>query len=181
MHISNGATPSKTEAMFFPPPRRLYSDADTSRLDVLDSLDNPVGFFDLTTEFKYLGSIVHHSLTSDEDVDKRIRSAPASFGAFKNIPTNKDIDLKVKGSAYVALCWSILLYSREIWCLREDLLNRLRPFHHRCAPFAALPSLTQFATVFHLQASLNAFQLSPTTHATIIDFFDGQATSPECH
>jgi hypothetical protein len=80
--------PSKTEAIYFPPPRRLYSDADTSRLDVLDYLGNHVGFIDLTTEFKFLGSIVHHSLTSDADVDKRIRSASAAFGALKNILTN---------------------------------------------------------------------------------------------
>jgi hypothetical protein len=56
----------------FSPPRRLYSDADTSRLDVLDYLGNPFGFIDFTTELKYLGSIVHHSLTSDSKVDKRV-------------------------------------------------------------------------------------------------------------
>jgi hypothetical protein len=119
--------------MFFPPPRRLYSEADTSRLGVLDYQGNPVGFIDFTTESKYLGSIVHHSLTSDADADKRMRSASAAFGALKNILTNKYIHLKVKGSAYVALCLSILLYGSEIWCLREDLFNRLRHFHHRCA------------------------------------------------
>jgi hypothetical protein len=48
-------------------------------------------------------------------------------------------------------------------------------------PYAALPSLTQFASVFHLPASLNAFQLSPSTRVIIVDFFDGQAMSPECH
>jgi hypothetical protein len=46
---------------------------------------------------------------------------------------------------------------------------------------AALPSLTQFATVFHLLASLNAFRLSPSTHIIIVDFYYGQATSPECY
>jgi hypothetical protein len=48
-------------------------------------------------------------------------------------------------------------------------------------PCAALPSLTQYATVFHLPASLNALQLSPSTHIIIVVFFDGQAMSPECH
>jgi hypothetical protein len=132
MHIGTGATPSKTGAIYFPPPRRLYSDADISRQGVLDSLGNPVGFIDFTTEFKYLGSIARHTLISDADVDKRIRPASAVFGALKNL-TNKDIDLKVKGSAYVALYLSILLYGSEIWCLREDLFNRLGHFHHRCA------------------------------------------------
>jgi hypothetical protein len=56
---------------------------------------------DFKTEFKYLGSIAHHSLTSDADADKRIKSASAAFGAFKHILTYKDIDVKVKGSAYV--------------------------------------------------------------------------------
>jgi hypothetical protein len=90
MHIGIGATTSKTEALFFPPPRRSYSEANTSRLDVLDG----------TGEFYWLhrfyDGIVHHSLTSDADIDKRIRPASATFGALKNIMTNKDIDLKSK-------------------------------------------------------------------------------------
>jgi hypothetical protein len=73
----------KTEAMFFPPPWRLYSDAGTSRRGVLDYLGNAAAFVDFTTEFNYLGSIAHNSLTSDADVDKRIRSASATFGALK--------------------------------------------------------------------------------------------------
>jgi hypothetical protein len=94
MHIGTGATPAKTESMYFPPPRRLYSDADIPRLDVLNYLGNPVGFMDFTTEFKYHGSIVHHSLTSDADLGKCIKAASAAFGALKIILTNKDIDLK---------------------------------------------------------------------------------------
>jgi hypothetical protein len=58
LRIGIGATPLKTEAMFFPPPRRSYSEADTSRLDVLDGTGNAIGFIDFATEFKYLGSIV---------------------------------------------------------------------------------------------------------------------------
>jgi hypothetical protein len=76
--------PSQTEAMYFPQPWRLYSAANTSRLNVLGYLGNPAGFVDFTTEFEYLDSIVQDSLTSDEDVDKCIRSASATFGALKN-------------------------------------------------------------------------------------------------
>jgi Tfp pilus assembly protein PilV len=47
MHIGTRATPSKTEAMYFLLPKRLYSDADTSRLGVLNYIGNPVGFIDL--------------------------------------------------------------------------------------------------------------------------------------
>jgi hypothetical protein len=84
-------------ALYSQEPRRLYSDADTSRLDVLDYLGNPVCFIDFTTEFKYLGSIVHHSLTSDADVHKRIGHASATFWVLESIMTNKDVDIKVKG------------------------------------------------------------------------------------
>jgi hypothetical protein len=79
-----------------------------------------------------MGSIVHCSLSSEADVDKRIKSATAAFGALKNVFTNRQLDLKLKGRIYVALCLSILLYGSEVWCLREDLLGRLRSFHHRC-------------------------------------------------
>jgi hypothetical protein len=41
-----------------------YSEADTSRQGVLDGTGIAIGFIDFTTEFKYRGSIVHHSLTS---------------------------------------------------------------------------------------------------------------------
>jgi hypothetical protein len=62
---------------------------------------------------------------------------------------NKDIDLKVKGSVYVALCLSILLNGSEIWCSIAFVTS----ITDALEPCAALPSLTQFATVFHLPAS----------------------------
>jgi hypothetical protein len=114
-NIGIGAMPSKTEAMYVPPSRRLYADADTSRLDVLDDVGNPVGFIDFATQLKYLDSTFHHSLISDADVAKRIKSASAAFGAFRNILTNTHIDLKVKGRTYLALFLSIKLYSCEVF------------------------------------------------------------------
>ena len=153
VHVGKGDNPSKTEAMYFPPPRVEYSAADTSRITVLDSIGTPVGFVDFTKEFRYLGSIIHHSLTSDADVDKRIKSATAAFGALKNIYTDKHIDLKVKGRIYVALCLSILLYGCEVWCLREDLFNRLRRFHHRCC--RTMCRITMAHTIRHRISSEN--------------------------
>jgi hypothetical protein len=100
MHIGIGETPSKNEAMYISPLRRLYFDADTSRLDVLDDSGNPVGFNNFTKEFKCLDSTILRSLTSDADVDKQIRPASAAFGALKNILTNKQINLRVKVRAF---------------------------------------------------------------------------------
>jgi hypothetical protein len=48
-------------------------------------------------------------------------------------------------------------------------------------PCAALPSLKQFATVFHLPASLSAFPLTHSTPIKTVEFFDGPASSPGCH
>ena len=62
MHIGNKhttpPTPSKTEAIFFPGSRQTQEDGGTSNFDVAD------GFVSFTDEFKYLGSIIHNSLTS---------------------------------------------------------------------------------------------------------------------
>ncbi len=135
MHIGVDTTLSKTEAMYFPPPRVDYSIADTSRLDIRDADGPTVGFVDFTKEFKYLGSIIDSSLTSDADVDMRIKAANSSFGALKNVLgvlTSLSVDLRVQGMIYNALVLSILLYGSEAWCLREDIFNRLLSFHNRC-------------------------------------------------
>jgi len=128
MHVGRGDTASKTEAMYFPPPRTAYEAADTSRFYV-----DGTGFIDFCEKFKYLGSILHYSLTSDADVDKRIASATAAFGALKNIFNSKYLSEELKGEVYKALVLPTLLYGCEAWSLREDLFKRLRSFHNRCA------------------------------------------------
>ncbi len=71
MHIGVDTTLSKTEAMYFPPPRVDYSTAGTSRLDIRNADGSTVGFVGFTKEFKYLGSIIDSSLTSDADANMR--------------------------------------------------------------------------------------------------------------
>jgi hypothetical protein len=62
-----------------------YEAADTSHFYI-----DGTGFIDFCEKFKYLGSMLHYSLTSDADVDKRITSATAAFGALlKNIFADK--------------------------------------------------------------------------------------------
>ncbi len=75
LHICADTTLSKTEAMYFLPPRVDYSNADTSRFDLRHEDGSTVCFVDLMKELKYLGSIIETSLTSDADVDKRIKAA----------------------------------------------------------------------------------------------------------
>jgi hypothetical protein len=92
MHIGRGATASKTEAIYFPPPRQAYAAADTSRF-----LVDGTGFVEFSESFKYLGSVIHYSLTSDADIFRRFKSATAAFGALKNLFGDKYLSEKVKG------------------------------------------------------------------------------------
>jgi hypothetical protein len=73
------------------------------------------GFIDFCEKFKYLCSILHYSLTSDADVDKRITSATAAFGALKNIFADKYLSEELKGEVYKALILPTLLYGCEAW------------------------------------------------------------------
>jgi hypothetical protein len=147
MHIGVDTTLSKTEAMYFhlrewiillPTRLALVCVRDASSrsipwiIDIRNADGSTVGFVDFTEEFKYLGSIIDSSLTSDADFNMRIKSATSAFGALKNVLTSLSVDLRVKGGIYNALVLSILLYGSEAWCLREDIVNRLRSFHNRC-------------------------------------------------
>ena len=107
MHVGRGNAASKTEAMYFPPPRMAYEAANTSRFYIDDT-----GFIDFCEKFKYLGSMLHYSLTSsDADVDKRITSATAAFGALKNIFADKYLSGELKGEVYKALILPTLLFT----------------------------------------------------------------------
>jgi hypothetical protein len=128
MHVGRGQTASKTEAVFYPAPRQPHSAGDQT-----DLVCDGNGFISFTSEFIYLGSVVHNTLTCDADVDRRIAKASAAFGALRQPFFNSRIPtLEDKGRVYVALCLSILLYGSECWCLKERQLQRLRVFHNRC-------------------------------------------------
>jgi hypothetical protein len=73
VHIGVDTTLSKSEAMYFSPPRVDYSNADTYRFGIRNADDSTVDFVDFTKEFKHLGSIIDSPITSDADVDKRKR------------------------------------------------------------------------------------------------------------
>jgi hypothetical protein len=96
MQIGVDKTLCKTEAMYFPPPRVDYSNADTFRFDICNADCSTVGFVDFTKEFKYLGSIIDSSLTSDADVDMRIKAATSAFCALNNVLTSLSVDLPAR-------------------------------------------------------------------------------------
>jgi hypothetical protein len=131
MHIGQGNVASKTEAMYCPAKGNAYEDGDTSNFNVGD--ESRRGFIHFTTSFKYLGSILTSSITSEGDVDARINAATAAFGALsKCIFKNRSVVKRMKGRIYSSFVVSILLYGSECWSMTEKLLDRLRSFHHCC-------------------------------------------------
>ena len=69
------------------------------------------GFISFCTDFKYLGSIISQSLTSETDIDTRIPKDTAAFGALQHcFFRNKLAPHKDKGNVFVALVLSSLLH-----------------------------------------------------------------------
>jgi hypothetical protein len=174
--VGRGGAASKTEAMYFPSPRQIYTDENTSNFPVDDT-----GSISLTESFRYLGSIIHYSLTSDADVDYRISKASAAFGALSNVLRNKHVSNHLKGEVYKALVLSTLLYGCEVWCLREDLFNRLRSFHKRCVRRCVVSAFAMPFIITLVQPLFFKGSMSWTLVATItIGFFVGLGTSLGC-
>ena len=130
MHIGRGSDASKTEAMYCPPGNEVpYKGATTT-----DGFNVDDGYITFTSKFKYLGSIIHQSLTAGTDVNARIDQARAAFGALrKDVFANKHVEYKLKGKLYCAFVLQTLLHGSESWSMTEILLNRLRVFHNSCA------------------------------------------------
>ena len=55
--------------MYYPPTMMAYEDGDTTPFTVFGPSGEVLGFVTFVLEFKYLGSLVYHSLTSDADVN----------------------------------------------------------------------------------------------------------------
>ncbi len=68
---------SKTEAVYFPPPRSSYEDAKTLPLEF------DVGVVTFTHSYKYLGSLATSNLDYSAEVDARIRAASAAFASLR--------------------------------------------------------------------------------------------------
>jgi hypothetical protein len=77
--------------MYFPSPRQAYAASNTLRFIV-----DGTGFVEPRLGFKYLGSVINYPRTSNADLCKRIKSATAAFGAFKNLFGDKCLSEKPK-------------------------------------------------------------------------------------
>ena len=90
---------------------------------------------------------MHHSLTSDADVNKCVKSAAAAFGSLRSVLCNFALSEPLRGAVYSSLLLTILLYGSEVRCLREDLFANLRTFHNSCC--RAMCRITMVHTIRH--------------------------------
>ena len=56
-----------------------------------------------TKEFKHLGSLMHHPLTFDAEVNRRVKSAAAAFGSLRSVLCNFALSEPLCGAVHSAL------------------------------------------------------------------------------
>jgi len=133
MHVGTADDPiSKTVAIYFQTAKGKLSDGNTSNIDMVDDLGNPCHVaFD--SSIKYLGSIIHQDLTSDVDIDARLKSAQQAFGALcKDVLKSNRLNLTIKGKVFNTAVMSTLLYGCESWTMTATLHGKLSSFYNRC-------------------------------------------------
>lgn len=110
---------SKTEVMFVNhPPSPIYINQKELQI---------------TTSFKYLGSIISKDGKLDAEINNRINAASNTFRAlYPRVWKPHNISLKTKLKIYETTVLSTLLYSSECWTLLEDHAKRLNYFHIKC-------------------------------------------------
>ena len=83
--------------------------------------------------FRYLGSTINDRGNIDEEVQRRIGLASASFGQFtKRVFLSRNLTVRTKVAVYRAICLSILLYASETWVTYSKHTKRLERFHINC-------------------------------------------------
>jgi hypothetical protein len=133
MHVGrqDDGVESKTVAIFFPKRTGGDDDGDLARIELTDEIGPCfVGFAD---SIKYLGCIIHKSLSFECEVNARITAAQQVFGAtFSTSCLGKFLKLKVTGRVFLSLVVSILLYGSECWIMTDVLHKRLTSFYNSC-------------------------------------------------
>ena len=134
IHVGKRGKDSKTEILFVHAPASTYADPET--FDNCDLSNVQLGnntFFPIVKKFCYLGSVLTHDCRDIEDVTKRITKASCAFGSVRSqLFSHRNVSFATKKFIYEGLILPILLYGSEVWCLTEELYNKLRLFHAHC-------------------------------------------------
>ena len=78
--------------------------------------------------YKYLGGWLNGDWEDEKEIRVRIEVARQYFFRFKNILTNRDINLRLRMRYVRCYVWSVLLYGMESWTLKRSIINKLEAF-----------------------------------------------------
>ena len=110
-----GAVPTK----LYKNPRGRYHMVDGNKL-------NPV------LEFTYLGSSISSNGCIDDEIQRRMANAGASFGRLRQrLWNNHHVSMRVKGKIYRAVVLATLLYGAEAWTVYRRQVKKLHAFMMR--------------------------------------------------
>ena len=83
-------------------------------------------------EFTYLGSTMSSDGCIDDEIQRRMAKASASFGRLRQrLWNNHHVSMRVKGKIYRAIMLSTRLYGAEAWTMYRRQLEKLHAFMMR--------------------------------------------------
>ena len=83
-------------------------------------------------EFTYLGSTISSDGCIDDEIQRRMAKASASFGRLRQrLWNNHHVSMRVKGKIYRAIMLSTLLYEAEAWTVYRRQVKKLYAFMMR--------------------------------------------------
>ena len=83
-------------------------------------------------EFTYLGSIISNDGCIDDEIQRRMAKASASFGRLRQtLWNNHHVSMRVKGKIYRAIVLSTFLCGAEAWTVYIRQVNKLHAFMMR--------------------------------------------------
>ena len=100
--------------------------------------DSPLGLkcgdntVEQVVDFRYLGSTVERTGSSEKEVQSRIGQASGAFNRLKPVWRSKKYSLKLKMRLFNSNVISALLYSCECWKLNQHQEKRILAFENNC-------------------------------------------------
>ena len=83
-------------------------------------------------EFTYLGSTISSNGCIDNEIQRRMAKASASFGRLRQrLWNNHHVSMRVKGKIYRAIVLSTLIYGAEVWTVYRRQVKKLHAFMMR--------------------------------------------------
>eukprot|EP00978_Attheya_sp_CCMP212_P012127 scaffold30130_cov58-Attheya_sp.AAC.9 len=102
MHIGKNGKKSKTEAMYFPPPKLLTKN-ETPEVYTKDTFPVKDGYVGFTDKFKYLGSFITSDLKDKHKIEKGVQKATVQMNELKHLWRNKNVTKDIKVWMYLSL------------------------------------------------------------------------------